>query len=84
MNQLSSSETSLRDRLQRSFTTIDGILDTLVLNGFISSGERSMVSADQIEDWIDGIASCTFTIAIDGDTTLQGKKRVKKRSVIFP
>jgi len=73
-------ETSLDDRLQTSFDAIDYILEKLRNNGFIASSERSVVESDQIEDWIDGIASCSFTIALDGDSTLQGETTTKMNS----
>ena len=68
-----SSSESLSNRLQMSFEAIDSVIDALIMNGFIASGERSAVTQDQIEDWIDGIASCTFTIALDGDVLLQSQ-----------
>jgi hypothetical protein len=84
INQTPSSETPLSDRLNTSFKAIDAVLDALIKNGFIASGERSVVSADQIEDWVDGIAPCTLTIAIDGDATLQGKRRIRRMTSTLP
>jgi hypothetical protein len=39
----------------------------------IASSERSTISKDSIDDWIEGISSCAFTVAVDGDATLQGQ-----------
>jgi hypothetical protein len=84
INQAPSSETPLSDRLNTSFKAADAVLDALIKNGFIASGERSVLSADQIEDWVDGIAPCTLTIAIDGDATLQGKRKIRRMTSTLP
>ena len=81
----SSSQASLRKRLQISFRAIDDLLDILITNGFIASGERSYISQDQLDDWIDGIGACTFTIALDGDATLQGQILLQEQGFrLFP
>ena len=64
---------TLKNALGKSLTLLDKSLEVFQSQGFVAIGERSKVEKDQIEDWSMDLSDLQFSVALDGDVTLNAQ-----------
>lgn len=68
-----SKSTEKGTRLQVALAAVDEFLSAWRQNGLVALTERSSVDEDLIADWLEDIADVEFTVALDGDITLNSQ-----------
>ena len=68
-----SEETSKRLKLQSALEAVDRVSAILTKKGLVAATERSEVDKDDIDDWVDGLSNIQFSLALDGDATLNAQ-----------
>jgi hypothetical protein len=64
---------------------IDEVCTLLVEKGFISSFDNANVEAEAVEDWAADLTDLTWSVAIDGDITLQSQMLLQDQGVrLYP
>ena len=58
---------------QMTLRAVDQICSLLPSKGLVSAMERSAIDDDQLEDWSEDVTDLSFSVAIDGDITLQSQ-----------
>lgn len=71
------SSKSLDDQKQESMDialeAVDKLCTVLRNKGLVAAVERSPMDTDKLYDWIDGISDFEYTVALDGDITLDAQ-----------
>lgn len=64
---------------------IDEVCSLLVEKGFISSFDNANVESETVEDWAADLTDLTWSVAIDGDITLQSQMLLQDQGVrLYP
>ena len=73
----SSSSSSLEDNkeasLQKALAAVDDLCSVLRTNGLVALAEKSPIEDDKKYDWVDEVSDLEFTVALDGDITLNAQ-----------
>jgi hypothetical protein len=59
--------------LEERLRLVDQVCKVLRDKGFVASTERTSLGADQLADWMEDLSDLTFTIALDGDITMNAQ-----------
>jgi hypothetical protein len=71
--------------LQDARVCIDELCALLAEKGFISSFDNANVEAEAVEDWAADLTDLTWSVAIDGDITLQSQMLLQDQGVrLYP
>ena len=63
----------LKQSLNSCITNIDLLLNEFRTNGFVALCERSTIESESINDWASDLSDLQFSIALDGDVTLNAQ-----------
>eukprot|EP00550_Attheya_septentrionalis_P008820 CAMPEP_0198298578 /NCGR_PEP_ID=MMETSP1449-20131203/41321_1 /TAXON_ID=420275 /ORGANISM="Attheya septentrionalis, Strain CCMP2084" /LENGTH=341 /DNA_ID=CAMNT_0043999875 /DNA_START=143 /DNA_END=1165 /DNA_ORIENTATION=- len=70
---LAFSSTEMKDNLQRALDLVDHLCDSMKSMGLLALTERSELDKDKIQDWSEDLSDLQFSIALDGDITLNSQ-----------
>eukprot|EP00978_Attheya_sp_CCMP212_P040397 scaffold219896_cov61-Attheya_sp.AAC.1 len=70
---LAFSSTEMKENLQRALDLVDHICDSMKSMGLLALTERSELDKDKIQDWSEDLSDLQFSIALDGDITLNSQ-----------
>jgi hypothetical protein len=69
----SSGNNRKEESLQAALKAVDDLCTILRNKGLVALVERSPVDDEQVSDWLDGFGDLEFTVALDGDSTLNAQ-----------
>ena len=70
-------------RLRNSLIAVDQLSDVLREKGFVGLIERSTISDDKIEDWLDDMSDLEFSVALDGDVSQNAQILLQEQGFRF-
>ena len=71
------------ERLRNSLIAVDQLSDVLREKGFVGLIERSTISDDKIEDWLDDMSDLEFSVALDGDVSQNAQILLQEQGFRF-
>ena len=63
----------LRQSLNKCISSLDNLLIDFKKGGFVALCERSPIESEMIDDWASDLSDIQFSIALDGDVTLNAQ-----------
>jgi hypothetical protein len=80
---VSSSSKPQKDRLMQSLQVVDQFCKELEKMGLVALTERSAIEEDVISDWVADMADIQFTVALDGDITLNAQILLQEQGFLL-
>jgi hypothetical protein len=68
-----SPEDKKQESMQMALNAVDDLCTILRDKGLVATVERSAIDEDKLYDWIDGTSDFEYTVALDGDITLNAQ-----------
>jgi len=82
---INSTSSTLRKKMTLALENVDRLMQDFRNKGLIAVSERSQISEEQVADWSEDLSDLQFSLAIDGDCTMNAQVLLQEQGIrLYP